>query len=283
MRLLAGILSVVFVASLSTAQTTVHAVAESAIIDEPLYEPALDTEAYFGQNLIDALETNLWGTALGSEVWNLDLDRPLDEDSVFATGTNRSGLPFEVHFASLSIVQQSDCTYGIWSGRLSAIGNFYCYGIYFAQNNLTTLIPIYSRIDQAELATLFSNIQRIWQCNLDVIGTWQMNQNLVTAHQCINDYKDLVYGLLAACQAAHWPACLGTFGIGCWTGPACLASIVVNDWIFGRNFDREISSSNVCVCNDVAFRAANPSFPPQNSMSPCSRFECPPKMLGIKF
>lgn len=283
MRLLAGILSVAFVASLSTAQTAVHAVAESAIIDEPLYEPALDPEAYFGQNLIDALETNLWGTAIGSDVWNLDLDSPLDEDSVFATGTNRSGLPFEVHFATLHIVHQSDCTYGIWSGRLSAIGDFHCYGIYFAQNNLSTLIPIYSRVDQIELATLLSNVQHRWLCNLDVTGQWQMNQNLLTTHQCINDYKDKVTGLIVICTAGHWAACLGTFGLGCWTGPVCLATIAVNDWFFGRSFDREVASSNLCICNDVAFRAANPSFPPQNTMSPCSKFECPSLLLGIKY
>lgn len=270
-------------ASVATAQVAVHAVAESAVIDEPLYEPATDPEAYFGQNLIDALETHLWGTALGSTVWNLDIEQMLTDDSTYATGSNRSGMPFEVSFASLTIVQNQDCTYGIWSGRLSAIGDFYCYGIYFAQNDLSTLIPIYSRVDQVELATLLSNIQHRWQCDLDVIGTWQMNQNLLMAHQCIDSYKDLVTGLLLACQAAHWPACLGTFGIGCWTGPACLASIAINDWYFGGNFDREIISSNTCVCNDVAFRAANPSFPQQNTMSPCSKFECPPMMLGIKF
>lgn len=272
----------IFVAS-STAQTAVHAIAEAAIVDEPLYEPALDTEAYFGQNLIDTLETSLWGTALGSEVWNLDLDIPLDEDADSATGTNRSGLPFEVHFATLNIVQQRDCSYGIWSGRLSAIGDFYCYGIYFSQNNLHTLIPIYSRVDQVELATLLNNIQHMWLCNLDVIGQWQMNQNLLTTHQCINDYKDAVTGALVVCTAGHWAACLGTFGLGCWTGPACLVTIAINDWYFGRSFDREVASSNLCVCNDVAFRAANPSFPPQNTMSPCSKFECPSMVLGIKF
>lgn len=269
-----------FATSVATAQVAMNAVANFEADEDEVYYMDRDPSALTKQNLVDALEANLWGTALGSEEWNLDLSSPLHDGSRFAVGQNRMGLPFDIEFESLYL--SDDGSQGVWSGKLSAMGDFYCYGIYFAQNGFATLIPIYSRVDQNELASLFATPQHRYECELDLIGTWQMNQNIAMEVECINNHEVATYAAIGFCTGSGVATCWLSAGVGCAWGFGCLTGVTVNEYFWKKAYTNQTTTVNACICNDVMFRHNNPSYPQNNTTSDCSKFKCPGTLIPIR-
>jgi hypothetical protein len=276
MRKVFGCLGVLFASSLAVAQVSVQHIALSDVVEEEgnIYYPGRDPEAYAGQDLIDALETAVWGTSFDSEVWNLDLDFPVREGN-YATGRSRLGLPFEVSFGSLQTVTNADgSVFGIWFGTVSALGDFHLAGAYIETAELTTLVPLYSRVDQHKMGRLVRGFDsRLWACNLDPIALHQSNQNAAMMMNCIQTHTNASYSQLVVCGIGAAATCWSTVGITCIGFGICATAVAVNEYYWRNAFDNMKSMNMTCLCNDVTMRAAFPEIP--TPTSPCSAFVCP--------
>ena len=274
MRLIAGILSVAFAISLSKAQHVQHAVA--TVDDEVLiYYPGRDPGALIEQELIDTLEEHVWGTAFGSDVWAFDLDAPVQPDERFATGTSRIGMPFSVEFSMLETnVDAEGATTGIFLGRMSAIGDFYTYGIYYSLNDYTTLIPLYSRVDQTALAQIAATSSYMWQCRLDAQGIYQYQQNLILQRTCLNNNASRVRQNSFMCLGIGLTSCYFLPVAGCTVGFICQLKNISDAWHWGNEYENQIHQNDRCLCWDTMTRRNNPDL--ETPTSACGIFNCPP-------
>lgn len=286
-KLLSLLLPIGILATASTAQIS-QPLAQKAMVaefvDEPeAYYPLRDPEALMGHRLMDTLSENLWGTALDLEHWNLDLDEPLHEDDAVAYGQNRIGLPFTVEFATLYIAERDNALVGIWSGRLTGINDFYCYGLYYSQGDFATLIPIYSRVDQNRLAVIMGSVQNRWACALDSIGIWQQNQNTAIQQRCVESHAFAVKTLVVSCTSLGLATCWVPFSPPCLIALGCDGALLINEFIWQNEYEKETAMNNACLCNDVQFRQNNPTYPPESTTSSCSTFDCPTAVLPVIF
>lgn len=264
-------------------QPVTHMAVSDELVVEDAYNPRHDPEALFDQSLMRALTENLWGTALDLEHMNLDLTEPLNEDDRFAYGQNRIGLPFTIEFATLYTAQRTEGVVGVWSGRLTCINDFYCYGLYYSRGDFATLIPIYSRVDQARLARIMNNVSDLWACNLDSIGDHQLSQNIQMQQRCVDSHEYAVKTLLIGCTATGLVTCWVPFSPPCLLALACDGALIINEFIWQNEFDAEIAMNRACLCNDTVFRANNPTYPVEGTNSPCSSFNCPSPFLPVIF
>jgi hypothetical protein len=263
-------------AGMAYGQVAAHYAISDAVVEveDNIYYPGRDPEAYVAQNLVNALEESVWGISLDSEVWNLDLDFPVTDNN-WATGQNRYGLPFEVTFGSLDTIRTEDGgVFGIWMGTVSAIGDFHLCGAYIENHGVATLVPLYSRVDQNKMARIVHNYSgRQWACVLDPLAQFQANQNNAMMTSCANTHKSASYAQLAVCTIGGAGACWWSMGIGCLVGGVCIVSTGVHDYFWRDAFEQESAMNRTCLCNDVAMRNAHPEIP--TPTSPCSAFDCP--------
>jgi len=195
----------------------------------PVLDPRHDPAARVGQALIDDLEAAVWGITLGSEVWNLDLDRPVHAvDGTVHNGFNRAGLPFFVEFNSFTVRPPNahGLSVGIWSGKVSWAGEYYCDGLYFHNGDVTTIVPLYSRVDQSAVQAVhhlfmdlagFPNGPEAYRCGLDSIAQHQYDANRIKSDAC------MLTGVRTFVSTALACAAIGVFG--CWVSFGALCGV----------------------------------------------------------
>lgn len=275
--LILGLLSTVSVAQVQN--PTAHADRISVLdAESDTYVPLDDVDALFGQRLYDAVDVALFGTALGSDVVNLDLAGPIGDDS-YASGQNRMGLPFNVWFADLTLTNLEDgTTVGVWSGVLSGMSDIWVYGLYIENGNTATILPIYSRVDQSQIASVISYKaatygSRRWECELDPIAVHQAVINQAEIINCISNHKAAIRTHLGIC-AATLPACWITAGLSCLGTLGCLISVPVIEYHWDTSYQNQLQMNTSCLCTDSNMRTAFPDI--NTPTSRCSKFECPP-------
>ena len=252
----------------------------------PVLDPRHDPAARVGQALIDDLEAAVWGITLGSEVWNLDLDRPVQAvDGTVHNGFNRAGLPFFVEFNSFTVRPPNahGLSVGIWSGKVSWAGEYYCDGLYFHNGDVTTIVPLYSRVDQSAVQAVhhlfmdlagFPNGPEAYLCGLDATAEFQLAQNRINMSACVNSTHISANAMFYVCTAVAVASCWWTFFAGCVGGVICQLTVLANRSAFRANVATESQRTGRCLCLESQFRANNPGIPlPAAS---CGTFVCPP-------
>jgi len=208
----------------------------------PFYEPANDSNALAGQALYNELEKSVWGIQTNQTVWNLDLDFPItNETEITASGYSRTGLPLNIDFATIrSISVAQDGRVGIWSGKISFSGEYYCQGLYVKKDGRATLIPIYAFVNQAEALQIYNMIVDIsggiinhseanMHCVMDIPATFQNDQNKLLLSSCIKKHERTATQIMVTCTVIGIGTCWWTAGVGCLAGITCVTSLAINE------------------------------------------------------